>query len=72
MTKYTDWFPPEIKPVHVGVYELEDLPYPFHYWDGARWFGAGARGEKIRLYAEQVDYGCRVRWRGLSEKPKGE
>lgn len=39
--KLTDWFPHTVRPVHVGVYELEDLPYPFHFWTGEYWSGAG-------------------------------
>lgn len=47
----TDWFPPEVKPVRPGPYELENLiaegrAYStgaverlFAYWDGKRWQG---------------------------------
>lgn len=61
--KKTPWFPPDVKPVHVGVYETTSLPedHPHHYvvrtrWDGFHW-GIGF----------QYRY-----WRGLAEKPKGK
>jgi hypothetical protein len=37
---YTDWFPPKIKPVHIGVYEvsLGKLYSPtYAYWNGELW-----------------------------------
>ena len=36
----TVWFPPNIKPVHVGYYETSRDPREYHvmdYWDGNWW-----------------------------------
>ena len=41
MRRYTEWFPPEIKPVRVGVYETSLMSgwhlCGFTYWDGNMW-----------------------------------
>jgi len=71
--KLTPWFPPEVKPVHVGYYETGiDYRHPesekggksiFLWWfDGKNWVDA-SRAYKC---SEQNRY-----WRGLAEKPKG-
>lgn len=43
-SKRTAWFPSDINPVKIGIYEISDLDYqsPKHsgyaYWDGSKWF----------------------------------
>jgi hypothetical protein len=72
--KVTEWFEPTVKPVHPGVYELEDLPYPFLYWDGEAWYGAMLRPEHWPVTGGvRVEFGkgyqATCRWRGLADKP---
>lgn len=74
MTKYrkeqlTNWFPPHIKPVHVGVYPVE---WGYAYWTGKRWgcwqaTPVFARKYQNYLYADQDK-----RWRGLNFKPNAK
>jgi len=70
--KLTDWFPPNVKPVHKGMYEVHvSHCYPFpRYFDGKKWHimtRAEASGTKPFTPCS-VDYG--YHWRGLAEKPE--
>jgi len=69
----TDWFPPHVKPVRVGVYEIRlgICKYEWYsYWDGSRWCytcinvndAFNSREAKTTLPQKQ-------HWRGLAEKP---
>lgn len=69
--KKTEWFPADVKPVRVGVYQREywSTCIGFSHWDGERW---GAGYDEFSLAAEHA--GTRssfqeLRWRGLAEKP---
>ena len=70
-TKLTPWYPPEIKPVRVGVYKIKisannsfDL---YSHWTGQRWLHTAwspARASEAKgnsLYQNKT-------WRGLTEK----
>lgn len=64
MSKLTDWFPPEVKPVHVGFYESIAFRHYDElfilYWDGTEWL------------LKDLTESCLVQdreWRGLAEKP---
>lgn len=70
----TPWFPAEVKPVHVGVYEVRRF-----YWDGGvmddvrlRWNGNGWVYAHEHHGARSGDYAsvwlCDT-WRGLRSKP---
>lgn len=59
----TDWFPPEIKPVHVGMYETSFFDagwvYEVHvWWNGRQWLDC----EQGWALIDQ-----NVTWRGLRE-----
>jgi len=73
----TDWYPSDVKPVRVGIYECNRLEYGsqrvkrFLYWNGARWFYnaptdacpfAGGCAGMIRSDGDK--------WRGLTEQAK--
>lgn len=71
--KLTPWFPPEIKPVHVGWYDVANLkmephffPPWFFHWNGTTWdsFGSFPGPFKPNPYVVQD-----VPWRGLARKP---
>jgi hypothetical protein len=72
--KFTPWFPPEIKPVHVGVYPIK-MPYTlgegFAYWSGVHWGNYQRSPELAQTYGDGNDL-CTTQnkvWRGLAEKP---
>jgi len=81
---YTGWFPPSIKPVHVGVYEVK--PYPemllraaFAHWNGSYWSATAVLTPREdtqstidranELRNIEGDWAKDCHWRGLSEKP---
>ena len=74
----TPWYPPHIKPVHVGVYETDAEPNDFpgsgscyQYWDGSLW---GYCSDKTDFFLCPNDgYVSRYqspRWRGLAYPPE--
>ena len=69
MAKLTPWFPPRVKPVHVGQYQtatrLESHPEHFLVsakWDGKEWWF-------VHEFVGPL-YNQEVYWRGLARKPK--
>ena len=72
MSKMTDWFPPHIKPVREGVYEIKftavrSYQPMYATWNGLKWsrashYASGGWHEKFRG-ADQDKY-----WRGFTEK----
>ena len=73
MSKMTDWFPPHIKPVHKGVYQIKfsnrnkrEAPL-YATWNGGRWsVSSNGKNDMYHtrfLYAYQDKY-----WRGFTEK----
>jgi len=75
--KLTDWFMPEVKPVHVGVYQTCESEiwartwanHGYQYWDGKHWGMCNTNPEMAAAEARhhsphQVNY-----WRGLAEQP---
>lgn len=69
----TDWFPPDVKPVRVGLYEVKPWPNKiekvYSYWNGRQW---GFRCEQkfdANLYAQNKALGPIGKWRGLAKKP---
>jgi len=78
--KVTPWFPPEIKPVHVGIYHRQlahtsrngDLVV-FAYWDGTHWLipsaDPGVASDPWRPRVIDQSYLFALPWRGLAEKP---
>ena len=74
--KLTPWFPAEVKPVHVGVYEIyehrrHERP-TFKHWNGSFWgFASASIGQ-----AQSADTHLgpslvqKCNWRGLAAPPK--
>jgi hypothetical protein len=60
----TEWYPPDVKPVRVGAYEITFFDSGWAYewfawWDGRQWLSS--------------EFGCSLQyqkqtWRGLTEK----
>lgn len=77
MNKVTEWFPAKVKPVRPGVYEVEGVTFPFHYWTGFYWLMAadtrpeGFQGVRPadREPMPSGTYLDRNRWRGLATRP---
>ena len=79
----TPWFPVEVKPVYVGVYQtLESMwrsnaPfYPIHFqdfyyrhWNGEFWGERSVSPEEAELFKHYRD-GKKIPWRGLAEQPE--
>ena len=69
----TDWFPPDVKPVHVGVYEIKLSEYNFEvysYWDGSRWcFACINVDDAFSLKHRETKLFQKRYWRGLAKKP---
>lgn len=61
--KLTEWYPPEIKPVHVGYYQRRyvfGLLYK-EWWTGQKWTSSTT---------DTTPCTCQhLPWRGLAEKP---
>jgi len=63
--KMTHWFPVNIKPVHVGVYETDLAGYlGYSYWNGKWWCDTaqkpGLAGKRPGMQKKK--------WRGFKEK----
>ena len=67
--KLTPWYPPEIKPLHVGVYERDYSQKGrwYCFWDG-NYFGC-AQSQTI-FCTEDVSLDQNIPWRGLTSKAK--
>lgn len=69
--KLGPWHPASVKPVHVGVYEVETKLYDtpvYSKWDGRNWALVSFTVE-IAARCNIVAYGQSKEWRGLAEKP---
>lgn len=78
----TPWFPPNVKPVHIGVYltkiYTDDDPIKgevcgegFSYWSGHAWSDTGQSIEEAAARAKKFVPGFQNKpWRGLAKKPK--
>ncbi|WP_446333613.1 hypothetical protein ACRHQP_00735 [Burkholderia pseudomallei] len=65
----TEWFPENIKPVHIGLYQRyygDDLTEIPDYWDGSRWWICAEDGNIVTKSG-----GLSLPWRGLKEKHHG-
>lgn len=72
--KLTEWFPGDVKPVRVGVYERswengEKFDYPYYFWDGKQWRGQGVSRED-EMIRNTVSVFQNNPWRGLAKEPK--
>ena len=70
----TPWFPAKVKPVHEGVYEVDDKDGMtgtwYAFWDGKK-FGYRTQNTDISFSTRYCETNCakRVSWRGLAVKP---
>jgi hypothetical protein len=75
--KLTPWFPADVKPARVGVYEkdfqIDEGHRSFQYWSGRRWwYGTGNPEGTKKAFLSAPHGECRPRprpWRGLASDP---
>jgi hypothetical protein len=74
----TPWFPADAKPTRKGVYELQGLMYPYHYWSGRHWLHIADSSPSaftkraikgLPPMAGHIDYIKNTPWRGLASDP---
>lgn len=71
MSKFTPWFPADVKPAYPGVYEIQDDVITWYRrWDGKRWF-VGDRLKEVAAVETIPFLGEPDPWRGLAKPPKG-
>jgi hypothetical protein len=77
MSTVTQWFPPDTKPVHVGVYPtshaLRDFrygDYQFQYWNGKGWGAISPSVNAAKRFKNGNSAFQAIYWRGLALPPK--
>jgi|APGre2960657373_1045057.scaffolds.fasta_scaffold136004_1 hypothetical protein len=69
--KLTPWFPANVKPVRVGVYEVRMKAPWYRYWDGVHWHAGHCTSElACALPHLPIENTPPEPWRGLAEEPK--
>jgi putative component of toxin-antitoxin plasmid stabilization module len=70
MKDVTQWFPGDVKPVHVGVYE-RDYGYGLRFWyfDGSFWRFGGTTTVQACRAGHRIATEQSYPWRGLADKP---
>jgi hypothetical protein len=71
----TQWFAPNVMPVHVGVYQrgataaFSYVPSMYSYWDGMDWYvGASAFSGAKRYYKQgKLSILTNLSWRGVAQ-----
>jgi hypothetical protein len=72
--KLTEWFPPDVKPVRVGVYlrdyedDFPDVP-AYCYWDGVLWHPCETTPMGAFQLMDDRTVVQALKWRGLAENP---
>lgn len=80
--KLTPWFPADVRPAHVGFYQVDwssevgrkatQATQWFALWDGSRWSWMDVDQEGATRYYERGHYHLAgtLAWRGVAQKPK--
>ncbi|MDR8915841.1 hypothetical protein [Burkholderia multivorans] len=73
----TEWFDPDTKPVHRGVYKTELIicglvKRGFSYWNGKQWSNVKDTAQEAAQFAKRFLPGIQFKyWKGLKEKHHG-
>lgn len=67
--KVTPWFPPSIKPVHIGAYKTNNGRLGFSYWNGLAWGVQSSSPLTAHIYKTTRGATQDKQWRGLAVKP---
>ena len=74
MTRLTPWFPADVKPVRVGVYEIHTNSWEayYAYWSGQKWGCVADHPTAARWQDNAFLDGAFQRkiWRGFTEEQK--
>lgn len=75
MKKYTDWFPFNIKPKRIGIYQIRRICHQsipiYKYWNGKFWFHASLNIEEALFnFKEGTKTNLKDAWRGLANNPE--
>lgn len=67
----TPWFPAEVKPVHVGLYQTTFgvIKIGWSYWDGKKWGLEFPQKRMAKFHSPGTDGNQYKKWRGLRSKP---
>ena len=68
-TRTTAWFPPNIKPFHVGPYRTE---HGFQWWNGKQWGYFDTTPSRAARWKRYRSSYQDVRWQGLDCDPKAK
>lgn len=69
--KLTDWFPGDVKPVRVGVYETSsNAGACFQHWNGKYWGRASNTPDQAASKASDRSVFQEDSWRGLASPPE--
>ena len=70
--KLTPWFPGDITPFRVGVYErlYPDHSFGYAYWDGRLWGCGGSTPALAQQYRNSKSVWQDLIWQGLAKEPK--
>jgi hypothetical protein len=71
---YTDWFPPDVLPIHKGLYIIKYRTgsdcWHIGFWSGQGWYSAGvAIGQNPKNENYELGRECYF-WRGLTRRHK--
>lgn len=78
MAKTTEWFPPNIKPTHVGIYQVQKVGWGksvslgdvmYSHWNGKRWSPQQFLISDIERRKRWKANFQNKTWRGLADKP---
>lgn len=65
----TPWFPGDVKPVRVGVYERALCATPWSCWDGVHWMLPGRTPDEAMKHYDRPSASQEKPWRGLAADP---
>jgi hypothetical protein len=73
----TKWFPTDVKPVHIGVYEIKFHLYEdqwdqgYAYWNGKEWSNNRHTVKWAYINRDHIEGAIQEKkWRGLTEQKK--
>jgi len=74
MNKYTEWYPPGIKPLRIGAYMcISTLGNRYYcHWDGSNWGYFASTPEKAYESRHRILYLQNLKWRGLASSAGDE
>lgn len=73
--KLTPWFPGDVKPARVGVYERKTrrgMTYRYSFWSGVNWMLSGATPVIAADHGGGKSTSQHDEWRGLAIDPRAK